>query len=51
MLAEALLRTGAAADAEVLLAGLLDRLPADEPARPVAAELHAEATGELPPTS
>jgi tetratricopeptide (TPR) repeat protein len=51
MLAEALLRTGAAADAEALLAGLLDRLPADAPARRAVAGLHAEATKEAPPTS
>ena len=51
LLAEALLRTGAVPDAEVLLTGLLDRLPADGPARRAAAELLAETTNEPPPTS
>ncbi|MGK5679945.1 tetratricopeptide repeat protein [Actinoplanes sp. URMC 104] len=43
MLGEALLRSGAAAEAEALLRALLDRLPGDASHREIAAALHEEA--------
>ncbi|MCY1143925.1 tetratricopeptide repeat protein [Actinoplanes sp. Pm04-4] len=43
MLGEALFRAGHAAEAEVLLSGLLARMPADAPSREVAARVHEEA--------
>jgi len=43
MLAEVLLRAGEPAEAEALLTGVLDRLPADAPERPGLIELHGEA--------
>ena len=50
-LAEALLRTGAAGDAEALLTPLTQRLPADSPVRQMAAQLLEEATRSDPPAS
>jgi hypothetical protein len=43
MLAEVLLRAGEPAEAETLLKGVLERLPADAPERPGLIGLHTEA--------
>ena len=44
MLGEALLRSGERPEAETVLRGLLDRMPADSPRRETATRLHAEAS-------